>query len=225
MVTDTRSSIGESALRTNLRLMLCITLALTLIGCASEPTYEFDYDEYYAFSDQQTYRWYDDDFPSQANPYRRYNSSDKRIRNKVDQGMMQRGFKEAPKGNADLWVNYYVHKKQTQSVSTSQNGVSGSMSTGTFGSGVTVSGQQDGAFGSVSKGSRGSAVSVGYSSGSSTKTYEDGTAILDIIDIRTNRTVWRGVAKGRLKQGMSQGDRTKLTIEIVNELLNDFPPR
>lgn len=212
-------------MNTSHRFMMSIFLAFGIAGCASEPAYEFDYDEYYVFTDQQTYRWYDDDSPSQDYPYRRYNSSDKRIRNTVDQVMVQRGFKEAPKGNADLWVNYYVHKKQTQTVPSSQNGVSGSMSTGTYGSSMTVSGQQDGAFGSVSKGSRGSAVSVGYSTGSSTKTYEDGTAILDIIDIRTNRTVWRGVATGRLKQGMSQGDRSKLTIQIVNELLKDFPPR
>ena len=39
-------------------LLACLTL---LSGCADKPTYDVDYDQSFAFSEFQTYRWYDDD--------------------------------------------------------------------------------------------------------------------------------------------------------------------
>ena len=60
-------------------------------------------------------------------------------------------------------------------------------------------------------------MSIGYSSGQSVKTYEDGTAVFDVIDIRTGKIVWRGVAEGRLKNNMSKADREQLTITVVHE--------
>ena len=78
--------------------------------------------------------------------------------------------------------------------------------------------------GGVAAGTYGRSVSVGYSSGQSVKTYEDGTAMLDVIDIKTGRIVWRGVAEGRLKSNMTKADREQLTITVVHELLKQFPP-
>ncbi len=56
------------------------------------------------------------------------------------------------------------------------------------------------------------------------KTYEDGTAVFDVIDIRSGKIVWRGVAEGRLKNKMSKADKEQLTITVVHELLKQFPP-
>ena len=56
------------------------------------------------------------------------------------------------------------------------------------------------------------------------KTYEDGTAVFDVIDIRSGKIVWRGVAEGRLKNKMSKSDKEQLTITVVHELLKQFPP-
>ena len=67
-------------------------------------------------------------------------------------------------------------------------------------------------------------MSVGYSSGPSVKTYEDGTAIFDVIDIATEKIVWRGVAEGRLKNKMTAADKQQLTITVLHELLKEFPP-
>ena len=52
----------------------------------------------------------------------------------------------------------------------------------------------------------------------------DGKAVFDVIDIRTGKIVWRGVAEGRLKNNMSKADREQLTITVVHELLKQFPP-
>ena len=180
-------------------LTVCLVLA---VGCADKPTYEFDYDLAFPFGGYQTYRWYDDDHNSRESQYRRRNSSDQRVRNTANQELVQRGFREAPRGAADFWVNYHVTKRQTQ----------------------RVSGQEQGMHGGVGVGTYGKSVSVGYSSGPSVKTYEDGTAVFDVIDIRSGKIVWRGVAEGRLKNKMSKADKEQLTITVVHELLNQFPP-
>ena len=180
-------------------LTVCLVLA---VGCADKPTYEFDYDQAFPFGGYQTYRWYDDDHNSRESQYRRRNSSDQRVRNTANQELVQRGLREAPGGAADFWVNYHVTKRQTQ----------------------RVSGQEQGMHGGVGVGTYGKSVSVGYSSGPSVKTYEDGTAVFDVIDIRSGKIVWRGVAEGRLKNKMSKADKEQLTITVVHELLNQFPP-
>jgi hypothetical protein len=173
-----------------------------IVGCADKPTYEVDFDESFPFAQYKTYRWYDDDHNSRESQYRRYNSSDQRVRNTASQELMQRGFKEGTRGQSDFWVNYHVTKRQTQK----------------------ISGQEQGMHGGVAAGTYGRSVSIGYSSGQSVKTYEDGTAVFDVIDIRTGKIVWRGVAEGRLKNNMSKADREQLTITVVHELLKQFPP-
>ena len=180
--------------------LACLTL---LAGCADKPTYDVDYDQSFPFAEYKTYRWYDDDHNSRESQYRRHNSSDQRVRNTADQELMQRGLRQGARGQADFWVNYHVTKRQTQK----------------------ISGQEQGMHGGVAAGTYGRSVSVGYSSGQSVKTYEDGTAMFDVIDIKTGRIVWRGVAEGRLKNNMSKADREQLTITVVHELLKQFPPQ
>jgi hypothetical protein len=194
-----KSVIAKSA-RTVSGFFLCVAF---IAGCADKPTYQVDYDQEFPFAGYQTYRWYDDDHNTTESQYRRYNSSDKRVRNIANQELIQRGFREAAPTQADFWVNYHVTKRQTQK----------------------VTGQEQGMHGGVAAGTYGRSVSVGYSSGPSVKTYEDGTAMFDVIDIKTGRIVWRGVAEGRLKNNMSKADREQLTITVVHELLTQFPPK
>lgn len=149
-------------------------LVLGLAGCADKPTYEIDYDQSFIFAQYQSYRWYDDDHASRESQYRRQNSSDQHVRSIANTELLQRGFREATRGNVHFWVNYDVTKRQTQK----------------------VSGQEKGMHGGVGVSNYGKSVSVGYSSGPSVKTYEDGTAVFNVIDIRTSKIVWRGVAEG-----------------------------
>ena len=86
------------SLSSTLRMMVLMTLAGGLIvGCADKPTYEVDFDQSFPFAQYKTYRWYDDDHNSRESQYRRYNSSDQRVRNTASQELMQRGFRECPR--------------------------------------------------------------------------------------------------------------------------------
>ena len=185
------------------RMITAVVFAcLLLSACADKPTYDVDYDQSFPFAGYKTYRWYDDDHARES-PYRRRNSGDQRVRNTANQELMQRGYEESLNGRADFWVNYHVTKRQTQK----------------------VIGQEQGMHGGVGVGTCGKSVSVGYFSGPSVKTYEDGTAVFDVIDINTGKIVWRGVAEGRLKNNMSKAEREQLTITVIHELLKQFPPQ
>ena len=52
----------------------------------------------------------------------------------------------------------------------------------------------------------------------------DGKALFDVIDIRTGKFVWCGVAEGRSEKNMSKADLEQLPITVVHELLRQFPP-
>ena len=180
---------------------MCL-MVFVAAGCADTPTYQVDFDQNFGFSEYKTFRWYDDDHASRESQYRRMNSSDQRVRNVASQELMQRGYREGVRGQADFWINYHVTKRQTQK----------------------ISGQPEGMHGGVGVSNYGKSVSIGYSSGSSVKTYEDGTAIFDVIDVRSGKIVWRGVAEGRLKNKMSKADKEALTVTVLHELLSRFPP-
>ena len=51
-----------------------------------------------------------------------------------------------------------------------------------------------------------------------------GTLVLDIVDARTKRLIWRGAAEGTLDRDISLENEEKIISEAVEKLLKDFPP-
>lgn len=189
-----------------LRALLCVSAALLLTACASEPLFIVDHDPTVDFSAYQTYRWYDDVYDSQAGSYRHFNSSDKRVRTYVDRELRQKGLREIPSGTADFLVNYNISREDKTKVDNIAGyppaGVHGAAGVGTYGSGF----------------------SVGYSSGPSVKTYREGTVIIDVLDVNSQKIVWRGIAEGKLTKSLSHNEKDSLASKISKELLADFPP-
>ncbi len=54
--------------------------------------------------------------------------------------------------------------------------------------------------------------------------YQQGTLIIDIIDPKTNRLIWRGVGSKRLPETSDVNVMDKLIHEIVSSILQKFPP-
>ncbi|TXS94191.1 DUF4136 domain-containing protein [Parahaliea maris] len=178
---------------------------LLLAGCASKPSYDIDFSDSFDFAGLHSYRWYDDVHPSEMADYRQYNSSDKRVRTYVDRELRRRGFSEGTTGQPDFLVNYSISKQdqmRIDSFSGYPQGVHGGMGVGTYGAGV----------------------SIGYSSGPSVKHYQEGTVVLDVIDTRSSKIVWRGIAEGKLKDSLTQKDKNRIASEVSQALLQDFPP-
>lgn len=52
--------------------------------------------------------------------------------------------------------------------------------------------------------------------------YEKGTVIIDIIEARTNRMVWRGALQGMAEFGITDSERQERLRNVVNTLLDEF---
>ncbi|HZE98826.1 MAG TPA: DUF4136 domain-containing protein [Planctomycetota bacterium] len=76
-------------------------------------------------------------------------------------------------------------------------------------------------------------VGVGYGWGpahigvskSPTRTYDEGTLVLDLVDPKTKTLIWRGTAKGTVSPDTSPEERQEHIREAVAYLLEDYPPK
>lgn len=186
--------------------LIASAVLLGLAGCSTQPDYFVDHDITFDFSAYQSYRWYDDVHPSKVAEYRKYNSSDERVRTYIDRELKQSGFREVSGSAADFLVNYSISREEKTSIDNfagyPERGMYGGVGVGTYGSGV----------------------SIGYSSGPSVKTYREGTVVIDVIDTRQERVVWRSIAEGRLSKKLSISEKDALASRLARELMAEFPP-
>ena len=61
--------------------------------------------------------------------------------------------------------------------------------------------------------------------GVSTYQYEEGSLILDFVDSKSKKMIWRGVAKAEVGNINTLEKNEKLINEAVQEILKDFPPK
>ena len=55
--------------------------------------------------------------------------------------------------------------------------------------------------------------------------YEAGTLVLDVIDARTNRLIWRGWAQRTVEDVLNDGDRmARVITDAVKKMMQQFPP-
>ena len=68
----------------------------------------------------------------------------------------------------------------------------------------------------------------GYWGGSRTAVdvyqYREGTLIVDIVDTKTNKLIWRGIARKVLDVNPTPQHRTKTINAAVEKILENFPP-
>jgi len=55
--------------------------------------------------------------------------------------------------------------------------------------------------------------------------YEEGSLILDFVDAKSKKMIWRGIAKAVVDRGDTPEKREKLINEAVQEILKNFPPK
>jgi hypothetical protein len=120
---------------------------------------------------------------------------ERRVQSGVEAGMRAKGYQQAASGVPDLWVTYRLITD-----SRSSRGVPAG-----FG------GYQLGwwAGGRIQR----------------TDSYERGTLIVDVIDAKDKKLVWRGSASARLLPHISFEKRAKRATQAVEQIMADFPAR
>jgi len=54
--------------------------------------------------------------------------------------------------------------------------------------------------------------------------YDEGTLVIDVIDMAENKLVWRGIGSGAMSQSPTVEERTEKINSGVNQILAQFPP-
>lgn len=56
------------------------------------------------------------------------------------------------------------------------------------------------------------------------RVYNQGSLIIDIVDAKTDKPIWRGVSEKRLSRGMAPQQQREVLSNAVVEVLAQFPP-
>lgn len=57
----------------------------------------------------------------------------------------------------------------------------------------------------------------------STRTYDEGKLVIDVIDTKTDRLIWRGIGKDALRSFSTPQKKTEYINETVKEIMRRFP--
>ena len=125
---------------------------------------------------------------------------DKRIRKAVETNLENKGMQKSANATPDFLVKYdYVIRQKVRS-SGVRTGVG---------------------FGFGSYGRYGG---VGISQGSDVRTYDEGLLVIDVLEPGSGKLFWRGQATFYVSEHSKPEDSTKEINNVIQKVLNQFPP-
>jgi len=191
------------------RLMLTILGVAALAGCATVAV-NSDYDPGTDFSNLKTYQWASQGPQKTGDPRVDDNSLlHIRIKTAVDSELALKGFQKRITAAPDFVVNYHVSAKDKTDVQ--------SFGPTHYGSGYY------GGYRRAGGGFPGSH-SV-YGSGTvTTFHYTEGTLLIDIIDPKAKKLLWRGTGTKVVDPNATSEQKTATVKDAVAKILAKFPP-
>jgi len=179
-----------------MRRVLELFFLIALISCA--PIYvNSDYDPSVDFSGFRTYDWIPG--PQGKTGNRRIDNPivDSRIRMAVENQLREQGFVKKTNGSADFWVGYHAAVQSKLDVNTIDTYYGYGRR---WGGGVVVTETQ-------------------------VYEYDEGTLVIDIVDPKTRKLVWRGSAQAEVNISKKPEKRQERVNKAVRMILNQFPPQ
>lgn len=184
----------------SLSLIALSALVVPFAGCASTPTVQSDFDPGFNFSQLNTYAWaprtQEGKDPAVYN-----NIVEARVKEAVNQALKAKGFSEVSSDPSFL-VAWHGAINQQHSVNTV--GTSYGYGWGWYGG----------------WGGPGMSTSTTY-----VNTWNEGTLIIDIVDAKENKLVWRGSAQGEVDEHDDDPQKMQQGLnDAVNKMMANFPP-
>ena len=183
------------------RGFLFFVFIISVVGCSSV-TIKHDFDPEYDFNAYKTYKWMDTQTPDDAlavNPL-----IAKRVEESVNMVLKEKDYTliEDKDSAADFAVVIHAGLKERTQIDTYHH------STPTY----------RGRYGWYNPwwGPYGSTTNVSY--------YEEGTLVIDIVDIKNKELAWRGMGTKTVKDYDDPDKAQKKIEEIVTKILANFPP-
>jgi hypothetical protein len=169
-----------------------VLAAVALLACASQQiSVAYDPDE--DFSALRTFAWFPRETKTEAELAARYPKQYEATDRAIEKGLQEKGYSKAARGEADFLVLYHLsleRKLDTRTINAPYKG-----GTSEWEVHRTVPTEE-------------------------VVEYAEGTLVIDVLDNRTRRLVWRGTARGR-HDGLPQAPYVE---RRVSEVLDRFPP-
>lgn len=164
------------------------------------------------FSGLKTYAWLNKSFTAENG--KSNDLIDARVKRIVDKTMAAKKLQKVDKSSADFFVNYNVTSQEKTDINT-YNSYDGYYPGYSWRNGFH-------------RGRNYTYYDPTYTAPVQEQVltvYQQGTLIIDIIDPKTNKLIWRGTGGKRLHDGLSQDEREKLVTEVVQRVLQQYPPK
>ena len=184
------------------RLLGLLGLVLLVVGCANKPHVVTDYDTSYNFSALRTFSVADAQQDSKDNllisPF-----TFSHIHNVVEQEFGQRYEQVGEGDNSDFIVNYHIVIEEK-------------LDPGSY--------DRLYGFGYYGRGYRYFPSPLFYGSTGGPRVYNQGSLIIDLVDAKTEKPIWRGVSEKRLRSGLQPVQQREILTNAVREIMAAFPP-
>jgi hypothetical protein len=182
-----------------MKMVTCVAglcLAVTLLSCSQQAAVNADYDTSADFTKYKTYAWLDEVLPPDKVPENLgapNDITDRRIRSAIDGEMAAKGFTTTTT-NPDLVIFYHV-------------GLEDKVDVTDWGYSYASTGRY-----------------WGWNTRNvDTYNYQEGSLIVDFVDMESKVLVWRGTAQQVLGD-LSPEEADQFIKDIVNEVMALYPP-
>ncbi len=184
-----------------------VSVMLLLAGCAAMEIHT-DFDNKADFSGLKTFAWVPDMKQESKDPRIDNEATDSRIRTAIEKVLIAMGYPKTDPAKADFWVAYQAAIKEK-------------LDPGMTNYPYTTPSTRD-----IANGNFAQDLTWAYG-GSQTflSRYEEGTLIVDIVNPKERKLMWRGTAKATIVGGGDPEKKEARLNEGVQKIFATFPPQ
>lgn len=176
-------------------LSMLIGTWLVLSACV-DVAVSTDYDPGFDFAPYRSFAWLQEKQPLTGDVRLDNPLLHQRVREAIERTLIARGYQKSS-GRADFGIGYHLSLSQRYDVSSLQSHYG-------YGPGWNR---------------------VGYGPADTVvREYEEGTLVIDVVDGKADRLVWRGQASGRVRESQTPEQRRQRIDQAVESVLSRFPP-
>ena len=175
--------------------------ALALTACSSLKT-NTDFDPEVSFDQYKTFAWVEK--KNDDSTYHLDGLMDQRVRAAVNSELVQKGMTAADAASADLLVNYITKVDKKINVDTFNTN---------FGYNPYYGSRWGGGWG------------AGMQTQTTVREYDVGTLMVDLIDNKTAKLVWRGTVADTIRYKKTPEERVAIINEAIAAVMVNYPPK
>ena len=179
---------------------LIIAAAILALSACSSMKSTSDFDPSVSFEQYKTYAWVEK--KNEDAGYHLDGLMDQRIRAAIENQLSQKGISKTEKQNADLLVNYITKVDKKINIDTFNSN---------FGYNPYY-GPRWGLGGSIH-------------SETTVREYDVGTLMVDLVDNKTGKLIWRGTVADTVREQSTPEERINTINQAIGSVMMNYPPK